>query len=171
MVQLHVQKRKAFAHRGGPCREPGTGRRSGSAVHSAQNARYRRHQRPAYTSALQYQPRRTLGTGTKLTVYALCVSHIDHHALLWVVDRWSRPMSYMIHIALYLCHGGPRPPTKCCSGPLVRISTTHAQGRDTSLPPLPCMHARKSNHGGQPRRTLGPTHTSSTRVRALSAAG
>ena len=40
----------------------------------------RKDKRPAYTSALQYRPRNTLGTGTKHTVYAVCVSHIDHHA-------------------------------------------------------------------------------------------
>ena len=68
-------------------------------------------------------------------------------------------MSYMIHNAVDLCHGGPRPPTRCHSGSLVRSPTTHAQERCTSLPPLPCMHARKSNHpGGQPRRTAR-THT------------
>ena len=39
-----------------------------------------KHERPAYTSTPQYLPHMTLGTGTKHTVYALCVSHIDHHA-------------------------------------------------------------------------------------------
>ena len=62
-------------------REPGAGQRSGSAVQSAKMLDTKTQTACAYTGALQYQPRRrTLGTGTKLTVYALCVSHIDHHA-------------------------------------------------------------------------------------------
>ena len=57
-------------------------------------------------------------------------------------------------------------PNRVPLGPLVR-SLPHTLKRDPPLSlPLPCMHARKSNHGGQPRRTLGPTRTSSTRVRA-----
>ena len=85
----------------------------------------------------------------------------------WVVEGWPWPVSYGTHIAVDLCNGGPRPPTKCLSGSLVR-SLPHTLKRDAPLfLPLPCMHARKSNHGGQPRRTLGPTRTSSTRVRVL----
>ena len=80
-------------------------------------------------------------------------------------------MSYRTHIALDLCNSGPRPPTEYLSGSLVR-SLPRTLKRDAPLfIPLPCMHARKSNHGGQPRRTLGPTRTSSTRVRVLSVAG
>ena len=91
--------------------------------------------------------------------------------LLWVVEGWPWPVSYGAHTAIDHCHGGPRPPTECLSGPLVR-TLPRTLKRDAPLfLSLPCMHARKSNHGGQPRRTLGPTHTSSTRVRALSAAG
>ena len=67
----------------------------------------------------------------------------------WVVEGWPLPVSYGTHIAVDLCNGGPRPPTKCLSGSLVvytsQVSTTHAQERCTSLPPsslLACMQGR-----------------------------
>ena len=50
----------------------------------------------------------------------------------WVVEGWPWPVSYRTHIAVDLCNGGPRPPTECLSGSLVRslqLYHTHAQER------------------------------------------